>query len=53
MTNSQLIEMFVLLKVSNQFSSVSFFELPFGVFGFHIVHDNNNNSSLAMVTSSA
>ena len=51
MPNSQLIEMFVLLKVSNQFSSVSFFELPFGVFGFHIVHDNNN-SSLAMVTSS-
>ena len=52
MTNSQLIEMFVLLKVSNQFSSVSFFELPFGVFGFYLVHDNNN-SSLAMVTFSA
>ena len=51
MTNSQLIEMFVLLKVSNQFSSVSFFELPFGEFCFRIFHDNNN-SSLAMVTSS-
>ena len=52
LTNSQLIEMFVLLKVLNQLSSVSFFELPFGVFGFHIFHDNNE-SSLAMVTSSA
>ena len=51
LTNSQLIEMFVLLKVLNQLSSVSFFELPFGVFGFHIFHDNNE-SSLAMVTSS-
>ena len=51
LTNSQLIEMFVLLKVLNQFSSVSFFELPFGEFCFRIFHDNNN-SSLAMVTSS-
>ena len=52
LTNSQLIEIFVLLKVLNQFSSVSFFDLPFGVFGFQIFHDNNE-SSLAMVTSSA
>ena len=46
LTNSQLIAMFVLLKVLNQFSSVSFFELPFGVFGFHIFHDHDNNKRL-------
>ena len=35
LTNSQLIETFVLLKVLNQFSSVSFFELLFSVIRFH------------------
>lgn len=52
LTNSQLIETFELLKVLNQFSSVSFSELLFGVIRFRIFHDDNT-SSLTMVTFSA